>query len=129
MAYKIAGGTKWWQVRAGEGVEAEWIVMKKDWKEAAARDEAGLKGKMKNKAKGKGRDKDKGKGKAKKHEEAAEKVTASDSPEGMVGEDGGEDENGDCASLFLHLRYCLPLQLRPRWTSCGVCCIVSDYMA
>ncbi|WVF71169.1 hypothetical protein IAT40_005967 [Kwoniella sp. CBS 6097] len=32
MAYKIAGGTKWWQVRAGHGVEAEWIVMKKDWK-------------------------------------------------------------------------------------------------
>ncbi|WWD17016.1 hypothetical protein CI109_101452 [Kwoniella shandongensis] len=33
MAYKIAGGTKWWQVRAGQGVEGEWIVMKKDWKE------------------------------------------------------------------------------------------------
>ncbi|WVQ99705.1 hypothetical protein IAU59_006846 [Kwoniella sp. CBS 9459] len=32
MAYKIAGGTKWWQVRAGHGVEAEWIVMKRDWK-------------------------------------------------------------------------------------------------
>ena len=34
MAYKVAGGTKWWQVRAGPGVEAEWIVTKKDWKEA-----------------------------------------------------------------------------------------------
>lgn len=33
MAYKIAGGTRWWQVRAGPGVEGEWIVMKKDWKE------------------------------------------------------------------------------------------------
>lgn len=33
MAYKVAGGSKWWQVRAGPGVEAEWIVMKKDWKE------------------------------------------------------------------------------------------------
>lgn len=33
MAYKIAGGSKWWQVRTGPGVEAEWIVMKKDWKE------------------------------------------------------------------------------------------------
>lgn len=32
MAYKIAGGSKWWQVRAGAGVEAEWIVMKKDYK-------------------------------------------------------------------------------------------------
>ncbi|WVR06766.1 hypothetical protein IAU60_003801 [Kwoniella sp. DSM 27419] len=36
MAYKIAGGTKWWQVRAGRGLEAEWIVMKKDWKEVVA---------------------------------------------------------------------------------------------
>jgi hypothetical protein len=33
MAYKIAGGTKWWQVRAGPGVEAEWVVLKKDWKD------------------------------------------------------------------------------------------------
>lgn len=33
MAYKIAGGTKWWQVRAGSGVEGEWIVLKKDWKD------------------------------------------------------------------------------------------------
>ncbi|EJT48156.1 hypothetical protein A1Q1_02860 [Trichosporon asahii var. asahii CBS 2479] len=30
MAYKIAGGSKWWQVRAGHGVEAEWIVMKEE---------------------------------------------------------------------------------------------------
>ncbi|WWC89008.1 uncharacterized protein L201_003925 [Kwoniella dendrophila CBS 6074] len=36
MAYKIAGGTKWWQVRAGLGVEGEWIVMKKDWKGVVA---------------------------------------------------------------------------------------------
>ncbi|WVQ67321.1 uncharacterized protein L199_005517 [Kwoniella botswanensis] len=36
MAYKIAGGTKWWQVRAGQGVEGEWIVMKKDWKGVVA---------------------------------------------------------------------------------------------
>lgn len=36
MTFKIAGGTKWWQVRAGQGVEAEWIVMKKDWKEVVA---------------------------------------------------------------------------------------------
>lgn len=32
MAYKIAGGTKWWQVRAGHGVEAEWIVMKDEYR-------------------------------------------------------------------------------------------------
>lgn len=30
--YKIAGGTKWWQVRAGPGVEAEWISMKRDYR-------------------------------------------------------------------------------------------------
>lgn len=40
MAYKIAGGTKWWQVRAGSGVEAEWIVMKKDWKDFQAHSQA-----------------------------------------------------------------------------------------
>ena len=33
QAYKTVGGTKWWQVRAGPGVEAEWIAMKKEWKE------------------------------------------------------------------------------------------------
>lgn len=33
QAYKVVGGTKWWQVRAGPGVEAEWIVLKKDWKD------------------------------------------------------------------------------------------------
>lgn len=38
MAYKVAGGTKWWQVRAGPGVECEWIVMKKDWKDAKKED-------------------------------------------------------------------------------------------
>ena len=34
MAYKVVGGTKWWQVRAGIGVEGEWLVMKKDWRES-----------------------------------------------------------------------------------------------
>ena len=38
MAYKIAGGSKWWQVRAGPGVEGEWIIMKKDWKDYKARE-------------------------------------------------------------------------------------------
>lgn len=32
MAYKIAGGTKWWQVRVGRGLEAEWIVMKDEYR-------------------------------------------------------------------------------------------------
>lgn len=33
MAYKIAGGSKWWQVRAGAGLEAEWIAMKREKRE------------------------------------------------------------------------------------------------
>lgn len=33
MAYKIAGGSRWWQVRAG-GLEAEWIAMKRDYEPA-----------------------------------------------------------------------------------------------
>lgn len=33
MAYRIAGGTVWWQARAGPGVEAEWITMKRDDRE------------------------------------------------------------------------------------------------
>lgn len=50
MAFKVAGGTKWWQVRAGQGVEAEWIVMKKDWKDVIA-EEKKEKGKRKGKKK------------------------------------------------------------------------------
>ncbi|CAK9781177.1 alpha/beta-hydrolase [Cutaneotrichosporon oleaginosum] len=33
MAFKVAGGTKWWQVRAGNGVECEWLAMKKHYTE------------------------------------------------------------------------------------------------
>lgn len=33
MAFKVAGGTTWWQVRAGAGVECEWLAMKKDYRE------------------------------------------------------------------------------------------------
>jgi hypothetical protein len=75
MAYKIAGGSKWWQVRAGPGVEAEWIVMKKDWK----RDKSGT-----NTPGGSKKKKDKRK-EERGHDE-----------EGMVGEDGGTNENGEC---------------------------------
>jgi hypothetical protein len=32
MAYRIAGGTKWWQVRLTAGVEAEWICMKNEYR-------------------------------------------------------------------------------------------------
>ena len=35
MAYKVAGGNKWWQVRAGS-LEGEWILMKKDFKDLRA---------------------------------------------------------------------------------------------
>lgn len=73
MAYKIAGGTKWWQVRAGSGVEAEWIVMKKDWREYRKMAEGEQEGRS-------GQTSRRGSG----------------APEGMVGEDGGENENGQC---------------------------------
>lgn len=70
MAYKIAGGSKWWQVRAGQGLEAEWIVMKKDWKEYTKRAAEGKEGGGEYKQR-----------------------TAAD---GMVGEDGGVKEDGQC---------------------------------
>ncbi|KAG8980616.1 hypothetical protein FRB90_007591, partial [Tulasnella sp. 427] len=28
---QVVGGSKWWQVRGLEGVQAEWIAMKRDW--------------------------------------------------------------------------------------------------
>ena len=77
MAYKIAGGSKWWQVRAGSGVEGEWIVMKKDWKEAN-----GVKGRRGSRTPDK-------KSKSKDQSPA-------DPEEGLVGDDGGVGENGEC---------------------------------
>ncbi|KAK4685854.1 hypothetical protein P7C73_g4288, partial [Tremellales sp. Uapishka_1] len=71
MAYKVAGGTKWWQVRAGLGVEAEWIAMKKEKKLADGVD-------AKSRAKG-------GTGEKADREEGEE----------MVGEDGGVNEDGN----------------------------------
>lgn len=86
MAYKIAGGSKWWQVRAGPGVEAEWIVMKKNWKKDQAGSKSGTstprgskRSKDDNETKGKGEDRGKG------HDD-----------DGMVGEDGGVDGTGEC---------------------------------
>lgn len=73
MAYKIAGGTKWWQVRAGPGVEAEWIVLKKDWKDY-----------QKAKDKGAQLEKDKDKEKGKERETAPEEAREI------------EDESGEC---------------------------------
>ncbi|KAF8633454.1 hypothetical protein AX17_004623 [Amanita inopinata Kibby_2008] len=37
LAKTVVGGVKWWQVRSLDGVEAEWIVAKKDWREAKKR--------------------------------------------------------------------------------------------
>ncbi|KAI0653965.1 hypothetical protein C8Q70DRAFT_926701 [Cubamyces menziesii] len=37
---RVIGGTKWWQVRGVKGVDAEWIVAKKDWQEAKKRQKA-----------------------------------------------------------------------------------------
>ena len=74
MAYKIAGGTKWWQVRAGPGVEGEWIVLKKDWKDYQKKE----------------KEKEKEKGAEGPNPQQESKR------EGMVGEDGGVDESGHC---------------------------------
>ncbi|KAH9856007.1 alpha/beta-hydrolase [Lenzites betulinus] len=37
---RVVGGTKWWQVRGLKGIDAEWIVAKKDWQEAKRRQKA-----------------------------------------------------------------------------------------
>ncbi|KAH9889491.1 hypothetical protein C8Q73DRAFT_707875 [Cubamyces lactineus] len=37
---RVIGGTKWWQVRGVKGVDAEWIVAKRDWQEAKKRQKA-----------------------------------------------------------------------------------------
>ncbi|KAI0753082.1 hypothetical protein C8Q80DRAFT_1097008 [Daedaleopsis nitida] len=37
---RVVGGTKWWQVRGVKGVDAEWIVAKKDWQEAKKKQKA-----------------------------------------------------------------------------------------
>ncbi|KIM40342.1 hypothetical protein M413DRAFT_177504 [Hebeloma cylindrosporum] len=37
VARKLVGGVKWWQVRGVNGVDAQWITAKKDWKEAKRR--------------------------------------------------------------------------------------------
>ncbi|RXW24937.1 hypothetical protein EST38_g897 [Candolleomyces aberdarensis] len=34
---KLIGGIKWWQVRGVNGVDGQWIVARKDWKEAQRR--------------------------------------------------------------------------------------------
>ena len=82
MAYRIAGGTKWWQVRAGPGVEGEWIVLKKDWKDYQKAKEGSQREKDTKKSK-------KGKGKEKEQEQEQEPTT-------RVDEDGGEDSEGEC---------------------------------
>jgi hypothetical protein len=83
MAYKVAGGSKWWQVRAGPGVEAEWIVMKKDWKEYTKAQEE------KKRSQVDLRDT------AEEHDGVRYKARE-ESGDGLVGEDGGVGENGAC---------------------------------
>ncbi|KAF8629564.1 hypothetical protein AX15_003377 [Amanita polypyramis BW_CC] len=36
-ARTVVGGVKWWQVRGLDGIEAQWITAKKDWREAKKR--------------------------------------------------------------------------------------------
>lgn len=35
---QLVGGIKWWQVRGLPGVDGQWIVAKRDWREAKKRD-------------------------------------------------------------------------------------------
>ncbi|KAH8985534.1 Alpha/Beta hydrolase protein [Lactarius akahatsu] len=40
-ARRVVGGVRWWQVRPGDrGIDAEWIMDKRDWKEARRREKA-----------------------------------------------------------------------------------------
>ena len=74
MAIKIAGGSKWWQVRAG-GLEGEWIAMKRDYgeqvKEARDRRKSMYEG-----ADAEGKGKGMGTGKSKEDEQEKEKEKA-----------------------------------------------------
>ncbi|RDB24709.1 AB hydrolase superfamily protein C4A8.06c [Hypsizygus marmoreus] len=36
-ARRVVGGAKWWQVRGLNGIDAQWITAKKDWREAKRR--------------------------------------------------------------------------------------------
>jgi hypothetical protein len=103
MAYKIAGGSKWWQVRAGSGVEGEWIVMKKDWKEANGRN---------------------GRSGSRTPDKMSQRKDQSgtDPEEGLVGEDGGVRRNGECKSRSG--KTC-SWQSGRKWMRCVACCIVS----
>ena len=81
MAYKIAGGTKWWQVRAGPGVEGEWIILKKDWKDYQKAKEGSM------------RDKDKDK-ESKKSKKGKEKEVEQE-PATRLNDDQADDEDDD----------------------------------
>lgn len=43
-ARRITGGLKWWQVRGVQGVDAQWITAKEDWKELRRREKERTKG-------------------------------------------------------------------------------------
>jgi hypothetical protein len=84
MAYKIAGGSRWWQVRAG-GLEGEWIAMKRDY-EPALKEE---------------RERQKARRKSAKARMARERGNAQDGKAGDQGQgadkdaEGAEGEDGD----------------------------------
>jgi len=83
MAYKIAGGTKWWQVRAGPGVEGEWIILKKDWKDYQKAKEGSM------------RDKDKDKDKESKKSKKGKEKEVEQEPATRLDDDQADDEDDD----------------------------------
>jgi hypothetical protein len=88
MAYKIAGGTKWWQVRAGPGVEAEWVVLKKDWKDYQKAKDRGAQKEKEKETKGK---ETKGKEKEKEKEKEREASTSAEQDD-----QAGDADSGEC---------------------------------
>lgn len=114
MAYKVAGGSKWWQVRAGPGVEAEWIVMKKDWKEYE-RSKRRSKGKKRT---GNGESSASASGSA-----TPGKKGASDEPSKLYPDENEPEGDAGCESE--QVERCTDRQSARRWTSSDVCCTVS----
>lgn len=39
---KVVGGERWWQVRGLQGIQGEWIAMKRDWAELRRAEKAGM---------------------------------------------------------------------------------------
>ena len=103
---KIVGGTKWWQIRGVNGcdfiifspsaleivirgfsVDGEWIVAKKDWKEAQRRATFGDR---------------KDKGKERKEKEKVSQESSTDPVEDPAESDYTQDMDGQRCILYLH---------------------------